>query len=365
MYVVDVNTLAALTNGNLQLAAHATVITPSGATDVPVLESQSAVTYDITSSQVRRAVVSVDRSVIDAGLMNPLTDRVYVRLGVVGGQDIPLFTGRVLNLDESDAGIVQVSCVDYADDLITDSFNVPWSTHGGSVASEITRIVQDTDSSFNVDFSTATPSVSQLVPSLTWEEDRGSALDDLSGGSLCLWSSDRVGDFRVYQNPFSVGPSLPVAVFKDGIGGTIVTMQHSKSRDNIYNSITLIVERTDGTYPLRVTVTDSDPSSPTRIGGPFGQRNRNVKIQTTLDAGGAYNLAVRLLRQSLALTETWQWSTPCFPHLDPSDNVAVWYRDVVAPVVIDTVTIPLTADQPTQFTGRRLQLLDPSLIGIS
>lgn len=362
VWVPDPVTAALLGNG-ADINPVVTLLMPTQTLVVPVEESQSQVVYDIGSAQVRQASLTVDRALVDAGLFNPLTDRVYVRLQVQGGQDIPLFMGRVNTLQDTETGLVSVSCMDVMDDVNGYNFIVPWSTAGPRVSDELTRLIQDVNLSFAINFVNVNGAADPPVVAQVWEDDRVSAVQQLVQGMNCLIQSDRTGGFIVYLNPFFDTTPDSVATFQDGVNGTIVTMTHTTSRADIYNAITLVVERTDNTV-IRVTVYDNDPQSLTLFGGSFGKKNRTIKLQTPINQSQAYRVALRVLRQSLALSESWQWSTPCNPLLDPGDVATMWYRNVVAPVMIESITFPLVANAPTQFTGRRLQLLDPSLVGI-
>jgi hypothetical protein len=362
-WTIDAVTSTLLGNG-VVVKPIITVITPTQSVIISVEDSQSQVTYDIGSAQVRQATLTVDKSIIDAGLLNPLTDRVYIRWHVEGGYDIPLFTGRVTSVQDVATGVVTVTCMDYMDDVNADQFPTPWTARGPYVRDEVTNMIKNVDVTFGVDMTQL--GAAALIPVLqqTWEDDRVGAISQLMQGINGLIQSDRVGGFVGFINPFYTASPPNVATFIDGQNGAIITMQHTRSRTDIYNSITVIVERSDGSAPISVTAYDNDPSSRTFYGGPFGKRNKNVKLQTPVATDQAQLMAVRILRQSLALTETWQWSVPCNPLLDPGDVVTVWYKNVIAPIMIESITFPLAAITATSMTGRRLQLLDPSLVGI-
>lgn len=364
VFKLDPATTAAL-QGNPEISIRVQVITPTRVLTIPVLEDQSAVSYDVSSMQVRNASLTVNRAVTDAGLLNPLTDQVFINMNISGGFDVPLFYGRVQKQSEVDVGRVTVTCIDHGDDLAGDQFHVPWATRTDTVGDEIKMIVQNTDATFNVDYSLVPTEMLQPVPTLTWDADAAKAVDDLARSVLCMWRSKRGGGgFEFYPNPFASQVYTTVATFSEGDNGTIITMQSAKTRENVYNSITVIVERTDGSDPIRVTVFDNDPTSLTYFYGPFGQRNKNYTIQSAATQQIAYILAVRLLQASLALSQTWTWSVPCQPNLDPGDIVIMDYRNVVSPVMIETIAIPLSAAQPTQFTGKKLILIDPGVIGL-
>lgn len=300
----------------------------------------------------RDAFFTTTRSVLDRGLLNPLTDQIILSTGVRDYLSITLFTGRVDTVEFDETGFVQVRLLSVGAEAISNDFIVPWAATSADAATEIALILTDADPSWSVDISDA--SASALTGQQVWESDRGQALDQVASGANLIWQPNRYGGYRVFDNPYLIGPSLAaesVITLVEGEDGALVQVTDSKTRQGVYNSITVVMERTDGTEPIRVTVQDTVSTSMTRYGGPFGRQNKVVKNAATQDP---LALASRLLRQSLALRRSWTIRVPHIPILDPGDVFTLWYRGEVTAQVVETTQWGLAPKDSGLITSREL-----------
>jgi hypothetical protein len=366
MQTVPADQLAAIL-GNANFTTRTQVITPTGPVTIPIETGSSGVAGTMGQQVGRTAAINVTGDLLDAGLLNPVTDKVYLTVQMPGYPDIPLFYGRVNDdFTRTNPGQVTVRCTDPADDVVNHDFAVPWAaTQNGRVSTEIRSIIRDVDATYGVD--TAAMYEGTITGSQVWEDSRGQALDDLAAATNNLWQATRAGSFVVYANPYA-NPTVyaPTLVFKDNSPGVLVKVEQTRSRANIFNAVTIIVDRTDLTAPIRVTIFDNDPASLTYYGGPFGKRNKNVKLQTPNNVDEAVAMGLRLLRQYLGLTESWNITLPFFPLFDQGDVFSLWYRDVVYPLVVESYTFAgLDGGTATQVVGRSLKLIDPTLAGIT
>jgi len=309
----------------------------------------------------RSATLTVDRGLIDeTGLFDPFQDDVVIRTGVRGVGDIPLFVGKVDGLDDDESGKVDINLISRADELKRARFETPYpSTRGLLVTEQMRNIIQSINPDWTV---TSTVINDPPVPVAVWEEDPGQALDDLAVGVNALWSPDRAGGFSILTNPYTLTSEPdPVAVLRDGQDGVLVQVRHLRSREAVNNSVTVVVERTDGLAPIRVTVRDTDPNSATYWGGPFGKQNEVIKTQTTLNRADATTLAKRRLSQSLALARSWSITMPpgVGQVLDPGDLVAVWYRDEVTAQVVESVRYAKDAQSTVVIDTRQFRTITP------
>jgi hypothetical protein len=171
---------------------------------------------------------------------------------------------------------------------------------------------------------------------LTWEEDRGQALDDLAEVAQGRWYV--LGDARSWCATRT--PHTPVAVITDGPGGLgetadrTLTGTASSTRDRGRRAMTA---------PTDPSVRNNDTTSATMFGDRYGRVSKIIKIQTPLTSAAAQQLAVQQLATSTALAE--QWSVRMVPDstLEPGDTVTLSYRGQSATQVIDSITYPLTA----------------------
>ena len=330
--------------------------------DIPLVDLSVSATYGTRGG--RDAWIRVDRNVIDSGMLNPLSDQVIIYTGIKGVVEIPIFTGRVDTRNADESGLVEVPLLSRGAEAIRAQFEVPWTVQAPLLSTtEISRILRDVDSTWSVDTNRATPR--PIPANLVFEWDRGAACDLLAQGASQIWQPDRTGGFVVYDNPYSIGPTLAsqsVVTIRDGIDGATVQVFDATSREGIYNSVTLVVERVNNTEPLRVTVRDTAPGSPTMWGGLFGKQNLVVKNQNPTNIADATLLALRILRQSLALQRSWRIELPHMPLLDPGDVFTLWYRDEVTAQVVESVQYSGKADDLTVISSRELTLADATII---
>lgn len=331
----------------------------------PIIGAAVSATYGTQGG--RDASIMVDANLIDAGLFNPLSDEVVLRTGIKGELDMPIFTGRVDRVIESSTGECEVILLSRGAELIRAKFEVPWPVAGGAQArSEIARVINAVNASWGADYSNANAA---LCPNgLVYEDGPGEANDALAQGASLIWQPDRAGSFVIYDNPFFVGPSLaanPAVILTDGEDGTLARVDQAKSRENVFNSVTVVVERVDNVNPIRITVRDSNPMSPTFWGGLFGKQNLVVKNQTPIGSGEAQNLAIRILRQSLALQRSWTITVPNLPFLDPGDVFILNYKSQVFGLVVEQIDYSYDAKDPTVITARELLSQDVDIDLIS
>lgn len=309
----------------------------------------------------RSATLTVDVGLLaDTGLFDPLQDTVVIRTGVRGVADIPLFVGRVDSLDDDEAGSVAVNLISRADELKRARFETPYPSQRGLATTEQMRaIIQSIDATWQV---TSIVVDDPPVPTAVWEEDPGQALDDLAKGINALWFPDRAGDFGIITNPYVLtAEPEPAAILRDGEDGVLVQVRHLRSREALNNSVTVVVERTDGLAPIRVTVRDTDPNSATYWGGAFGKQNEIIKTQTTFNRADATTLARRRLAQSLALARSWSITMPpgIGQILDPGDLVAVWYRGEVTAQIVESIRYAKDAQSTVVADTRQFRTISP------
>jgi len=151
--------------------------------------------------------------------------------------------------------------------------------------------------------------------------------------------------------PWTV-PNPSILTLADGTGGLlqgIPTRDHS----DVYNSVTVTGERADGSAPVYALAQDTNPASPTFIGGNFGLRHKTVHLQTPQTQGSAQSAANDLLRTYIALTEAWTWQQPVDAALELGDTVTLNARGESGIIqVVAGFTIPLDVGGFMSVTGR-------------
>ncbi|MCW6003858.1 hypothetical protein K1W54_04575 [Micromonospora sp. CPCC 205371] len=336
------------------------VVRGATATQVEVRDLNIQATFSTRGG--RSADFTADTAYLDDGLFDPLQDHVLIRTGVRGVGDVPLFLGRVGSVADENTGEVAITLMSRGDELLRVPFETPFPANASNpCSSEMARIIKSIDPAWAVSMAVAADAP---VPSGTvWEDDPGQALDDLAAAINAIWLPDRTGGFSIFTNPYSL-TTTPTAVLTvtDGEDGVLVNVRHVRSREPVSNSITVVVERTDGFAPIRVTARDTVATSPTRWGGPFGRAAQVLKIQTPLSRADATVVAQRRLMQSLALTRTWSLTMPpgLGQILDPGDVVYVWYRDEVTAQVVESIRYAGHAESTVVADTREFRTFTPT-----
>lgn len=285
-------------------------------------------------------------------MLSPYLTVLFIEAGIEYGNGLTelfgLFKGRVTDAQRLEDGTTAVQCDDLAADVIGFQFEVPQNsitTH--TTVAEIQRLILQALPSASFGISDV---ASTRVPLLTWDQDRGQALDDLAAAVSGRWYALGDGAFVVRAYPYTVG--LPVATMTDGPGGMIASARITITRQGAYNSVTVVSERMDGLPPIRALARNNTPGSPTRFGDGYGRVSQIIRIQTPLTQLGAGALAKAQLAASGALSE--QWATNIVPDytLEPGDVVDLTSRRRSSRQVLDRIAYPLTTGALMTLSSR-------------
>jgi hypothetical protein len=272
-----------------------------------------------------------------------------------GPEYVPVFHGRVQTVDDrdqfGDAGI-DVHAVDLMADVNDARFESPRAgPTGTSIISAITTLITEAvpDAGIVVDSGVDTTSV---VPSgMLWDQDRGKAIDDLAQAIGAEVFAGPDGGFRIRNVPTIDDPA--VWSVAEGVAGTLVTAGRSLSREGVYNVVVTVVERANGDLPLRFVAADSNPTSPTYVGGVFGRVPRFLRNPLVTSTWQAEAAGLALLARSIGATRTRTVSCVPNPCLDAGDVLSVVAGGVTETHIADTLTLPLHADGGAMTIGTR------------
>lgn len=315
------------------------------ARDVPILGG------DVSASATSRVTRTAQFNVADDWFPRTPTDTlspyhaiVSIKAGVGypdGTEELfPIFTGRVYNIKRNADGSVTCRADDLAADVIAAQFENPRnSQRGGSVIAEIRSLIREA-----LPMATFGPddAVDAKVPDLTWDEDRGKAIDDLAAAVGARWYCLGDGSFVVRRYPY-ITDAVQLDI-TDGPDGVLVGADQDVTADGTANSVVVISERTDGSAPIRVIERNDVASSPARYGGPFGKRVQTITMQTPVTLYEAQIIAIEQLAALSALSE--QWTAAMVPDMtiEPADVVRFEWRGIQSVQVVDSVSYPLTPD---------------------
>jgi len=344
--------IAALAHSH-RMTADVLLIRGADITPLPFVGGMVSATYN---AQVgRTGTVAMERNYYEGLSVSTLSDVVMIRTGIPTIEMVPVMTGRVDAIqNDRTTGAVTLSVVDRGADIARALFEVPWAVaEGQSTIDVMTAMIQDVDPSFVVEVGPGV--IDDAATAGNYEEDRGAALDELAKGINAVWLASRTGSFLIASNPYKGTAIASGITIRNGVDGTIREATDTVSRSVVRNSITVVSESiVRGVTPMRVTVRDTDPGSPTRWGGPFGKQNCIIRNDTLRTIPAATDFAQRLLNQSLAMVHSWTITTPHFPLLDPLDVFDTVYNEATITQVVESVDYPLLALDQTSIAAREL-----------
>lgn len=251
-----------------------------------------------------------------------------------------VFGGRIQQtVWDSGTGTVDVAASDFADDVISNGFLAPVNSSVGVACTDqihelilggYPRATFGTDDVFNA-----------VMPQLTWESDRGQALDEVAKSLGALWYPLANEQFVTRRYPWTVATN-PVVTLRGGPGGHITGAQATRSRQDVCNALAVTGERADGTIPVYATSLDENPDSPTYVRGPFGRRTRTVHLQTPTTQGQVQSVSNDLLQSWKALTESWNLTIIPDASLELGDVIGIEVGKRTGVVqVVQAFTLPL------------------------
>lgn len=261
-----------------------------------------------------------------------------------------IFIGRIQEATLNTDGTCVIRASDLCADVIENLFVVPDSSQVGSdVAAEVRRLITDAlpTATFGTFDTFGIP-----VQALAWQLDRGQALDELSQSVGAFWYALADGSFVLRRYAWTI-PGLPVVTYSDDDDGSISDSSASRSREDVYNSLTVTGERLNGDDPVYATAFDDNPASPTFVLGPFGRRHQLLRLQTPASQGSAVGAAKDNLKRLTALVDTWSWDMTPDAALELGDIVSLNVRgrsDIIQ--VVSGFTIPFDLSRPMTVDAR-------------
>lgn len=316
---------------------------------------------DLNSRVARTATISFDESFYPFepdDLLAPYGNMVRLTRGIEFAEGTRfswvIFLGRIQDATLTSDGTCTISAADLSSDVVDAKFFSPENSQAGvPIEVEVTRLIADAVplAQFG-DFD----SFGLPVQQLTWQLDRGQALDELATSVGAFWYCLADGRFVLRRYPWTV-PNPPVVDYSDGPDGSVVGWAASRSRSTVYNSLTVTGERLNGDEPVYATAFDDNTTSPTYIFGNFGRRHQLLRLQTPASQGAAQGAASDNLRRLTALVDAWSWTMTPDAALELGDTVSLnvaGRSDIIQ--VVSSYSIPLDLSGPMRVQGRALIL---------
>lgn len=281
------------------------------------------------------------------GLLLPYGNEVFAERGIVIDdvtQWCPLGYYRIEGPDQDDApdGPIKLAGNDRMAGIIDGRLTAPRAlpstmTYGAAVED----LVLDIYPSAVIEWDDATD-LDTLGRSVMVERDRYAGLKDLIAGIGKIFYFDYRGVLVIADPP---DPTVPAFTVDHGEGGVLVNLSRQLSRQGVFNGVVAEGEAASTDTPVRVVRIDNNPNSPTYWFGSFGKVPEFYSSPLLTTETQARKAADTMLRKSLGLPYTVNFSAVPNPALEPWDPVFVTYGDADAEThVIETITIPLTED---------------------
>ncbi|MFI2213029.1 DUF5047 domain-containing protein [Streptomyces sp. NPDC020141] len=268
---------------------------------------------------------------------------------------VPLGTFRV-NEPSGDTlyGPVSVSGTTMESAIIDDKFQVPTSTRGlGGGFDAIEALIRQTLPSatiVNLTAGTRNPTIG--VADWDANTDRWDAVVQIATAMRADIYVDAVNRFVVTDRPNVLTGSVAWDI-AEGEGGTLISSARRMSRTSVYNAVVATGENTaSGTPPVSGVARDTDPTSPTRWGGPFGKVTKAISSALWTTAGDCQSAAEYALADAMAPNIQASADSLPNPALEASDIVRLVHAGRKERFLVQALTVPLTPDGDFSITLR-------------
>lgn len=288
---------------------------------------------------------------------------VTVTAGSTRFPEIPVFAGRLAKVARVRwSGQLSVDAVDPMWQVNRETFEIPRYVGDGQRIIDVQRMLL-LEVFEQATLTDLTGSTAMMPVAVTWDTvagARGKGLDELAAAlgaemfarPTAVWPG---GDFVIRPIPSAADPV--VWTLPDGSASIVSGDELSKSGLAVANRWIVTSERTDDVEPIRVVVSDDDPASPTRYGGPMGKLTDFYTSALITSHAQATAAGQAKLTRSLGPARTRSVKLVANPALDAGDVLAVGVdAETVEFHVTDDFDIPLTAGTAemtviTQSTG--------------
>lgn len=217
------------------------------------------------------------------------------------------------------------------------------------IRSEIARLVTGAVSGITV---TTTATSTATAGPLIWDQDRAAAAVDLATSIGAEVYFDFDGNLVIEDAPL-LGQT-PVWMVDASPSGVLLAGERIRDRARTYNVVVAYPSSLTGAALYApVIVEDSDPTSRTYVGGPFGRVPYRYTSPAMTTSAQALLAAKALLNRVKAVNAQLNVEAIVHPGLDRGDVITVLTPDgVTEQHLIDSLTIPLTVSGTQQITTR-------------
>ncbi|HEX5543675.1 MAG TPA: DUF5047 domain-containing protein [Micromonospora sp.] len=227
--------------------------------------------------------------------------------------------------------------------------NPKTSVRTNKITTEIYRLVSE---AVTFDSTSLLTTDTTVVGAVVWDRDRSAAVVDLAESIGAEVFFDPDGNLVIRDVPLL--SQVPVWSVDAGASGVMLGGDMTRDRSRMYNVVVASMAAVDGRTPFAPqTAADTDTTSPTYVGGPFGRVPYFYSSPTFRSPTQALLAARAKLLQLKAVNAQVNLSSAVNPALDRGDVITVLTPDGVSELhMIDTVTIPLDVGGVQQITTK-------------
>jgi hypothetical protein len=206
------------------------------------------------------------------------------------------------------------------DDKLTAAYSVT-----GTVVSAITSLVQRSLPSAGIVSTISDAAIGRRTFAV--EADPWTGCQEIAAvaGAEVYFSADGTPTIAVLPDLLTTPPVWEIAA---GEGGAYIRATRGMTSDRVYNGVLARGENTsDNVAPVSALVVDTDTSSPTYWGGPYGRRPMYYSSPTLTTVAACTNAATLKLAQAKAPNASGDISSLPNPALEPGDVIRIVHPD--------------------------------------
>ncbi|MEV6344121.1 DUF5047 domain-containing protein [Actinoplanes sp. NPDC051851] len=219
------------------------------------------------------------------------------------------------------------------------------------ISSEIRRLVTGVTLLSSVAV-TSTATSTATPGALVWEQDRAAAAIDLATSIGAEAFFGVTGGLVIRDAPLL--SQTPVWTVDASASGVLLSGDRIRDRSRTYNVVVAYPSSTSGSSVYSpVIVADTDPTSRTYVGGPFGRVPYRYTSAALTTSAQALKAATAILNKAKGVNAQLSIEAVVHPGLDRGDVITVLAPDGTTEVhLIDALTIPLTVSGTQSITTR-------------
>jgi hypothetical protein len=299
-----------------------------------------------------------------AGSVAPYGSEFRVKRGVVfpDGTEELVSLGVFLldDVDINDSGVgvtVDLSGPDRAqrvsDARWTEAYTI---ADGTNYATAIQNLISDRYPGAVFDFTTTSRTTPLLVLGESSQNDPWSDAQRMAHDIGCELFFDANGTCVLQEVPSPTAPSVWTIAEGDA-GSPTVSFGRRLNRRTTYNVIVVRGENPAVGAPVQATARDMNPTSPTYVLGPFGEKPKFYVSEYIKTEAQAQDVANAMLSENLGLDEAARAVIVPQPALDASDVVTVTRQrsNLNAAFVVQSFSVPLRPNESMTVELKRLR----------